>query len=88
MKINKEVESEIEGTESALAIIGILTLVLVIILLYFGFLGLVCWGVVNGILFLIGVPTIFTYMQGFIMGLVIRGLRIMVKQIFKIRSKE
>ena len=87
MKKNKKIESEIEASYDVLVLIGALTLVLVIILLCFGFLGLICWGVVNGILFLIGLPTTFTYMQGFVMGLVIKGLQIMIRQIISNSKK-
>nr|DAI44954.1 MAG TPA: hypothetical protein [Caudoviricetes sp.] len=57
------------------------------LVLGFGLLGLICWGTVNGILFLLGMATTFTYFQGVILGIVIWGLKILIKGLFSIRVK-
>lgn len=44
-------------------------------------------GTVNGILFLLGMATTFTYFQGVILGIVIWGLKILIKGLFSIRVK-
>lgn len=53
----------------------------------FGLLGLICWGTVNGILFLLGMATTFTYWQGVVLGIVIWGLKILIKGLFSIKIK-
>ena len=88
MKINKKYSENLEEIDSLSELLGILIVAIIIIGIIFGILGLVCWGVVNGVLFLFGMPTTFTYTQGLILAFVIRGIRIIIGQIVKIGNKE
>lgn len=86
--MNKKYSENLEEIDSLAELLGLLIVVLIIIGIIFGILGLVCWGVVNGVLFLFGMPTTFTYTQGLILAFVIRGIRIIIGQIVKIGNKE
>ena len=67
---------------------GILIVAIIIIGIIFGVLGLVCWGVVNGIFFICGINATFTYTQGLVMALVAKGIGVIIRQIIKIKDKE
>lgn len=86
--MNKKYSENLEEIDSLAELLGLLIVALIIIGIIFGILGLVCWGVVNGVLFLFGMPTTFTYTQGLILAFVIRGIRIIIGQIVKIGNKE
>lgn len=88
MKIDNEMKDIIDSSNTIWEVIGLFLLVLVVLMVWCGILGLICWGVVNGILFLLGMPTTFTYIQGLILAFVIRGIRIIVRQIIKVGNKE
>lgn len=55
------------------------------LILGMGILSLICWGVVNGTLFLLGMAPTFTYMQSIILAMVIWGLKILIKGLFSIK---
>lgn len=87
MKIDNEMKDIIDSSNTIWEVIGLFLLVFVILMAWYGIFGLICWGVVNGILFLFGIPTTFTYIQGLILAFVIRGIRIILRQIVKIENK-
>lgn len=51
------------------------------LILGIGILSLICWGVVNGILFLLGMATTFTYIQSVILVMVLWGLKVLIKKL-------
>lgn len=65
----------------------VIAAVIVGIIIGFGLLGLICWGTVNGILFLLGMATTFTYWQGIILGLVIWGIKILIQGLLQVKVK-
>lgn len=50
--------------------------------------GLICWGVVNGILFLLGMGTTFTFLQGIILALIIWGIKTLIKGVINIKIEK
>ena len=79
-KLNQMIE-EIDNVGILIALFTVDILCLVI--------GLICWGVVNGLLFLFGMPTTFTYLQGLVLGLVIKGIGIVITPLkVKIKKEE
>lgn len=83
MKMNKKHLENLEETDSLAELLGILIAVFIIIGIIFGILGLVCWGVVNGMFFICGINATFTYTQGLVMALVAKGIGIIIRQIVK-----
>lgn len=65
----------------------VIAAVIVGIIIGLGLLGLICWGTVNGILFLLGMATTFTYWQGIILGLVIWGIKILIQGLLQVKVK-
>lgn len=55
------------------------------LILGIGILSLICWGVVNGILFLLGMATTFTYLQSVILAMVIWGIKVLIKGLLSIK---
>lgn len=88
MKKNKEYSENSEEIDSLAELLGLLIAALIIIGIIFGVLGLVCWGVVNGMFFICGINATFTYTQGLVMALVAKGIGIIIRQIVKIKDKE
>lgn len=88
MKMNKKYSENLEEIDSLAELLGVLIAALIIIGIIFGFLGLVCWGVVNGMFFICGINATFTYAQGLVMALVAKGIGIIIGQIVKIKDKE
>ena len=88
MKTNKEYLENLEEIDSLSELLGILIAAIIIIGIIFGILGLVCWGVVNGMFFICGINATFTYTQGLVMALVAKGIGIIIRQIIKIKDKE
>lgn len=84
-KLNEMIE-EIDNIWVLIALFIVAVLCLVI---GYAFFGLICWGVVNGLLFLFGMPTTFTYLQGLVLGLVIKGIGIVLTPLkIKIKKEE
>ena len=88
MKMNKKYSENLEEIDNLAELLGVLIVALIIIGIIFGFLGLVCWGVINGMFFICGINATFTYTQGLVMALVAKGIGIIIKQIIKIKDKE
>ena len=68
--MNKKYSESLEEIDSLAELLGLLIVALIIIGIIFGILGLVCWGVVNGMFFICGINATFTYTQGLVMALV------------------
>lgn len=52
---------------------------IIALIVVFGTWGAICWGLVNGVLYLWGMPTIFTYLQGLLLGFIITVVRFFIK---------
>lgn len=88
MKMNKKYSENLEEIDSLAELLGLSIVALIIIGIIFGVLGLVCWGVVNGMFFICGINATFTYTQGLVMALVAKGIGVIIRQIIKIKDKE
>lgn len=86
--MNNKYSENLEEINSLAELLGLSIAALIIIGIIFGILGLVCWGVVNGMFFICGINATFTYTQGLVMALVAKGIGIIIRQIIKIKDKE
>lgn len=73
-----ELSKTIEEIDDIWVLMALFVIVVLCIVIIYALFGLICWGVVNGLLFLFGMPTTFTYLQGLILGLVIKGIGIIL----------
>ena len=89
---NKEIDKlnqMIEEIDNVGILIALFTVDILCLVIGYAFFGLICWGVVNGLLFLFGMPTTFTYLQGLVLGLVIKGIGIVITSLkVKIKKEE
>ncbi len=76
-KIDK-LNEMIEEIDNIWVLIALFIVAILCLVIGYALFGLICWGVINGILFLFSMPTTFTYLQGFILGFVIRGVKILI----------
>ena len=63
-KITIELNEMIEEIDNVWILIALFILFVLCFAIGYALFGLICWGVVNGLLFLFGMPTTFTYLQG------------------------
>lgn len=68
----------IEEIDNVWVLMVLFVIAVLCIVIRYALFGLICWGVVNGLLFLFGMSTAFTYLQGLILGLVIKGIGIIL----------
>ncbi len=68
----------IEEIDNIWVLIALFIVAILCSVIGYALFGLICWGVVNGLLFLFGMPTTFTYLQGLVLGLVIKGIGIVI----------
>lgn len=87
-KIDK-LNEMIEEIDNIWVLIALFIVAILCLVIGYALFGLICWGVVNGLLFLFGMPTTFTYLQGLVLGLVIKGIGIVITPLkVKIKKEE
>lgn len=87
-KIDK-LNEMIEEIDNIGVLIALFTVDILCLVIGYALFGLICWGVVNGLLFLFGMPTTFSYLQGLVLGLVIKGIGIVITPLkVKIKKEE
>ena len=86
-KIINELNEMIEEIDNVWVLIALFIVVILGLAIGYALLGLICWGVVNGLIFLFGMPITFTYLQGLVLGLVIKGIGIILTPL-KIKIKK
>lgn len=88
-KIINELNEMIEEIDNVWVLIALFIVAVLCLVVGYALFGLICWGVVNGLLFLFGMPTTFTYLQGLVLGLVIKGIGIVLTPLkVKIKKEE
>lgn len=88
-KIINELNEMIEEIDNVWVLIALFIVAILCLVIGYALFGLICWGVVNGLLFLFGMPTTFTYLQGLVLGLVIKGIGIVLTPLkVKIKKEE
>ena len=88
-KIINELNEMIEEIDNVWVLIALFIVAILCLVIGYTLFGLICWGVVNGLLFLFGMPTTFTYLQGLVLGLVIKGIGIILTPLkIKIKKEE
>ena len=88
-KIINKLNEMIEEIDNVWALIALFIVAVLCLAVGYALFGLICWGVVNGLLFLFGMPTTFTYLQGLVLGLVIKGIGIVLIPLkVKIKKEE
>lgn len=84
-----ELNEMIEEIDNIWVLIALFIVAILCLVIGYALFGLICWGVVNGLLFLFGMPTTFTYLQGLVLGLVIKGIGIVLTPLkVKIKKEE
>lgn len=88
-KIINELNEMIEEIDNVWVLIALFIVVILGLAIGYALFGLICWGVVNGLIFLFGMPITFTYLQGLVLGLVIKGIGIILTPLkIKIKKEE
>ena len=88
-KIINELNEMIEEIDNVWVLIALFIMVILGLAIGYALFGLICWGVVNGLIFLFGMPITFTYLQGLVLGLVIKGIGIVLTPLkVKIKKEE
>ena len=88
-KIINELNEMIEEIDNVWVLIALFIVVILGLAIGYALFGLICWGVVNGLIFLFGMPITFTYLQGLVLGLVINGIGIILTPLkIKIKKEE
>lgn len=88
-KIINELNEMIEEIDNVWVLIALFIVVILGLAIGYALFGLICWGVVNGLIFLFGMPITFTYLQGLVLGLVIKGIGIVLTPLkVKIKKEE
>ncbi len=84
-----ELNEMIEEIDNIWVLIALFIVAILCLVIGYALFGLICWGVVNGLLFLFGMPTTFSYLQGLVLGLVIKGIGIVIAPLkVKIKKEE
>ena len=84
-----ELNEMIEEIDNIWVLIALFIVAILCLVIGYALFGLICWGVVNGLLFLFGMPTTFSYLQGLVLGLVIKGIGIVLTPLkVKIKKEE
>ena len=88
-KIINELNEMIEEIDNVWVLIALFIVAILGLAVGYALFGLICWGVVNGLIFLFGMPITFTYLQGLVLGLVIKGIGIILTPLkIKIKKEE
>lgn len=82
-----ELNEMIEEIDNIWVLVVLFIVAILCLIIGYALFGLICWGVINGLLFLFGMPTTFTYLQGLILGLVIKGIGIILTPL-KVKTKK